>query len=181
MKALKTAYETLKSKRFWKWEVGSAAIYGIPVAIRFITKNPVIPILNAPDPYTCNVNILEKLMVNAFFPGGSGGVAGEIFAGNYSGHELKGRKKYLARLGGSMLQTTLWTALVQYPLTGVMGPHGAKLGEGPELYLLNYLLAAGSVVTPDVLNYIESKTQIAGKAKKFAKKAVSKIHLPSQS
>src|SRR4030066_1174393 len=99
---------TLRSKRFWLWEVAGAIIYGIPVAIRFVTKSVYIPILSLPgfwiDHYILG-NLVEKILVNAFFPGGAGGVAGETFASNYKGEAVKGRTKYLARLGGALAQT----------------------------------------------------------------------------
>src|SRR4030042_2944924 len=113
MKLRKAIANTLKSERFWKWEIGGAILYGIPAAIRFITKSPTIPILNLPgfwiDHYIPG-NLVEKILINAFFPGGAGGVAGELLVSNYKGEEAKGKKKYLARLGGALLQTAAWSA-----------------------------------------------------------------------
>ena len=81
MKLHKAVVATLRSKRFWLWELGGAVIYGIPVAIRFATKSVEIPFLNFPgfwiDHYIPG-NMLEKILVNAFFPGGAGSVAAEV-------------------------------------------------------------------------------------------------------
>ena len=107
---------TLRSKRFWIWQISGAIIYAIPVAIRFATKNIAIPILNFPGFWIGHFipgNFLEKLLVNTFFPGGAGGVAGETFVNNYKGEAVKGKTKYLARLGGALLQTAAWSAPVQ--------------------------------------------------------------------
>ncbi len=77
---------TFRSRRFWLWEVCGCIIYSIPALIRFTTGNMVIPILNFPGFWIGHFipgNFLEKIIVNAFFPGGAGGVAGEIFFSNY--------------------------------------------------------------------------------------------------
>ncbi|KON32983.1 MAG: hypothetical protein AC479_05995, partial [miscellaneous Crenarchaeota group-6 archaeon AD8-1] len=68
MSLLKPIAETLKSKRFWLWEVSGVIIYSIPVIIRFITGNVKIPILNVPGFWIGHFipgNLLEKIFVNA--------------------------------------------------------------------------------------------------------------------
>jgi len=55
----------------------------------------------------------KKFLINAFFPGGAGGVAGEVFVSNYRGKAVKGKAKYTARLSGALAQTALWSA-IQY-------------------------------------------------------------------
>ena len=37
MKLRRAIVATLRSRRFWAWELGGAIIYAIPVAIRYIT------------------------------------------------------------------------------------------------------------------------------------------------
>ena len=99
---------TLRSKRFWVWQLTGVIIYGIPVAIRFATGSVEIPILNFPGFWIGHYvpgNMLEKILVNAFFPGGAGGVAGEELVSNYKEEAIKGKVKYLSRLGGALLQT----------------------------------------------------------------------------
>jgi len=156
---------TLKSKRFWLWEIAGAIIYGIPVAIRFVTKSVEIPILNLPgfwiDHYIPG-NLLEKILVNAFFPGGAGGVAGELLVSNYKGEEVKGKKKYLARLGGALLQTAAWSAFQYWGYSlMIMGPWGGPFGgnifEHPVVFPINFTLAALSIFTPDVLSFAKTR------------------------
>ena len=165
---------TLRSKRFWLWEVAGAIIYGIPVAIRFVTKSVTIPILDFPgfwiDHYIPG-NLVEKILVNAFFPGGAGGVAGEILTSNYKGEEVKGKKKYLARLGGALLQTTAWSAFQYWGyslmLMGPWGgsPYGGNVFEHATVFPINFTLAALSIFTPDVLSF----------AKKLIKTVIQKL------
>ena len=152
---------TLRSKRFWLWEVAGAIIYAIPVAIRFFTKNVTIPILDFPgfwvDHYIPG-NLLEKILVNSFFPGGAGGVAGEILARNYKCEEVKGKKKYLARLGGALLQTAVWSAFQFWGnMQNITGPYGGNVFEYPMVYPLNFLLASLSIFTPDVLSFAKTR------------------------
>jgi len=163
MKLTSMIYETLKSKRVWKWEFGSATLYAIPAAIRFIMKNPYIPILNFPDsspsPYIPS-NLGEKFLVNPFFPGGAGGIAGEVFFSKYKGENLKGKAKYLSRLIGALAQYGAWTTF-QYIgyLQRIIGPHGANIFDSPEVLLFNLLPAILSIFTPDVVNFAESKIE----------------------
>ena len=152
---------TLRSKRFWLWEIAGAIIYGIPVTIRFVTKSVYIPILSLPgfwiDHYIPG-NLVEKILVNAFFPGGAGGVAGGLLVSNYKGEEVKGKKKYLARLGGALLQTAAWSAFQLWGnLQNITGPYGGNIFEYPMVYPLNFLLAALSIFTPDVLSFAKTR------------------------
>ncbi|MGB9914961.1 MAG: hypothetical protein ACPLIG_03490 [Candidatus Bathyarchaeales archaeon] len=165
MKLLKAVATTLRSKRFWRWEIGGAVIYAIPVAIRFATKSVEIPILNFPgfwiDHYIPG-NMLEKILVNAFFPGGAGGVAGELLAGNYKGTAVQGKAKYLSRLGGALLQTAAWSAFQYWGFSlNIIGPWGTGSGWGNifEHWLVfpfNFTLAAFSIFTPDVVYFVKS-------------------------
>ena len=161
MRALDAARKTLKSRRFWKWELGSMALYALPVAIRTVTRNPVIPILDpsfaSPSPYIPG-NPLEKILVNAFFPGGAGGVGGEIFYENYASKEPTRKQKYLSRLTGALAQAGVFT-LLQYAgnTQNIIGTHGQNIFEPPELYPFNFLLATLSIFTPNVVDYVKSK------------------------
>ena len=164
---------TLRSRRFWVWQLGGAIIYGIPAAIRFATGNvqlPILSLLETPviDHYV-PANLVEKILVNAFFPGGAGGVAGEVFAGNYTGDAVKGKTKYLARLGGALLQTGVWTAFQYWGYSlMILGPWsvGSDWGNIFEywtVFPLNFLLAAFSIFTPDILRLLKSAV---GKARR---------------
>jgi hypothetical protein len=158
---------TLRSKRLWVWELGGAVIYVIPVAIRYLTGDVVIPILNFPGFWVGHLipgNLLEKVLVNAFFPGGAGGVAGEMLASIYRGETVAGKTKYLARLSGALGQTAVWSAFqfLGYFLM-IRGPHGGgNLFESVFVFPINFVLAALSVFTPDVVS--------------FAKQGIKKIH-----
>jgi len=157
---------TLKSKRVWLWQVGGAIVYGIPVVIRFVTKSAYIPILSLPGFWFSHyipANLVEKILVNAFFPGGAGGIAGETLITNYKGEPIKGKTKYLSRLGGALVQTSTWTAFQYWGyLQWIRGPQGrGNLFEDPFLYPINFLFASLSILTPDVVNFIRLKAENA--------------------
>ena len=98
---LKAVACTLRSRRFWMWQLGGALIYSIPASIRLATGNIHLPILSMfmvpwVTPYVPG-NIVEKVLVNAFFPGGAGAVAGEILYSNFHGQVFSRKQKYLAQ------------------------------------------------------------------------------------
>jgi hypothetical protein len=146
------------------WQVGGAILYAIPVAIRYATKSVYIPILSLPGFWIDHLipgNLVEKILINAFFPGGAGGVAGEEFASNYRGERVAGRRKYLARLGGALGQTTIWSLFQFWGfLLMILGPSGSSesnLFESVYVFPINFVLAALSIFTPDVVYFIKSK------------------------
>jgi hypothetical protein len=152
---------TLRSRRFWVWEVGGAVLYGIPAAIRFVTGSVYIPILGLPgfwiDHYVPG-NLVEKILVNAFFPGGAGGVAGETFVSNYKGETIKGKAKYLARLVGALAQTSIWSVFQYWGFSqGITGPYGGNIFEHPIVFPINFVLATLSIFTPDIVNFAKSR------------------------
>jgi hypothetical protein len=168
MNLLSAAAATLKSKRFWLWQIAGVIIYAIPVAIRFVTKSVAIPILNFPGfwiGYFIPGNFLEKLLVNSFFPGGAGGIAGEIFFNNYQGSVAKGKTKHLHRLAGALLETAAWSAFqfAGYYLL-IMGPYGSNIFEHALVFPINFALAALSVFTPDVVGFVKTKLSKTRKA-----------------
>ena len=161
MKMLKAIFATLRSRRFWIWELGGAIIYAIPVAIRYAIGEVAIPILNFPGFWIGHVipgNLLEKVLVNAFFPGGAGAVAGEVFDNNRRDEIVAGRTKYLARLGGALSQTAAWSLLQFWGyLLMIPGPHGGgNLFETVYVFPINFVLAALSIFTPDVARFAAS-------------------------
>jgi len=163
MKLRRAIVCTLRSRRLWVWEVGGAVIYAVPVAIRFITGSVYIPILGLPgfwiDHYIPG-NLVEKIIVNAFFPGGAGGVAGEILVSNYRGEAVKGRTKYLVRLGGALVQTAAWSTFQYWGfLQGITGPYGGNIFEHAVVFPINFLLASLSIFTPDVVNFAKSRME----------------------
>jgi hypothetical protein len=157
---------TLRSKRFWVWQIGGAIIYGVPVAIRYATGSSQLPILGLlvtpPVDHYIPSNLVEKILVNAFFPGGAGGVAGELLVSNYKSEAVKGKTKYLSRLGGALLQTAAWSAFQYWGYSlMIFGPWsiGGGLGNIFEYWLvfpLNFVLAAFSIFTPDVVGFVKS-------------------------
>lgn len=160
----KAVVATLRSKRFWWWELGCAVIYGIPAAIRFITNSVSIPFLNFPGFWIDHFipgNLVEKILVNAFFPGGAGGVAGEIFASNRKGEAVKGKAKYLHRLGGALLQTAVWSAFQYFGYSlSIKGSYGSNIFESIFVFPINFVLAAFSIFTPDVVGFIKSRFKL---------------------
>jgi len=155
---------TLRSKRFWVWQLAGVIIYGLPVAIRFATGSVEIPILNFPGFWIGHYipgNMLEKIIVNAFFPGGAGGVAAEVLVNNYKGEVVEGKAKYLSRLGGALVQTGVWSAFQLWGFSlMILGPWSVggfgNIFEHFTVFPFNFTLAAFSVFTPDVVNFLKS-------------------------
>jgi hypothetical protein len=151
----------LRSRRFWLWELGGAVIYALPVLVRYATGSNEIPVLNFPGFWIDHLipgNMLEKILVNAFFPGGAGAVAGVIFVGFYGSKVLAGRQLYLARLGGALAQTTLWSLFqfLGYFLM-ISGPGGGwNLFESVFVFPINFVLGSLSIFTPDVVGYVRN-------------------------
>ncbi len=154
--------DTLKSRRFWVWQTCGAIIYAVPVLIRLATGDVLLPVLSwfaTPwiDHYVPG-NLVEKILVNAFFPGGAGAVAGEIFYANRHKEDATRRQKYLARLGGALVWTTTWSLFQLWGnMQNIMGSYGGNLFEYPMVFPLNFLLASLSIFTPDVVGFIKNK------------------------
>ena len=75
MRSRGAVISTLRSRRFWVWQVAGAIVYAIPVIVRFATGEVMLPILSllaTPwiDHYVPG-NLVEKILVGAFFPGGA--------------------------------------------------------------------------------------------------------------
>ncbi len=163
---LKAFTNMLRTRRFWIWEISGAIIYGIPAAIRIATGSVILPVLSLLQTpwigYYIPGNLVEKIIVNAFFPGGAGAVAGEIFFFNVKGQTLNRREKYISRLKGALLQTTLWTLFqLLGGLLNIAGSWGGNLFEYPTVYPLNFLLATLSIFTPDVICFLKNKIRSA--------------------
>jgi hypothetical protein len=154
--------KSLRNRRLWVWQIGAILIYAAPATIRITTHNIHLPILSMFMPFWVSPfvpgNIVEKVLVNAFFPGGAGAVAGEIFYTNFHGQFFARRQKYLARLGGAWLWTAAWS-LFQFwgYLQNVNGSYGGKLFESPLVFPLNFLLASLSIFTPSIVGIIRIK------------------------
>jgi hypothetical protein len=159
MKSASAFVSMSRSRRFWVWELGGAFIYALPVIVRYATGSNEIPVLNFPGFWIGHLipgNLLEKVLVNAFFPGGAGAVAGMIFAGYYGAGVVAGRKVYVARLGGALGQTGLWSLFqfLGYFLM-ISGPGGGwNLFESVFVFPINFVLATLSIFTPDVVGYV---------------------------
>jgi hypothetical protein len=156
---------TLKSKRFWVWQICGAIIYAIPAAIRLATGDVNIPVLSLlSNPWVGHWipgNLAEKILVNAFFPGGAGAVAGEILYLNLKG-TFSRRQKYLARLAGAMLWTTAWSIFQFWGNSqSIIGSYGGNIFEFPYVFPLNFSLGALSIFTPDVLGFLKAKFAVA--------------------
>ncbi|MGE5574909.1 MAG: hypothetical protein ACM3UL_02125 [Ignavibacteria bacterium] len=157
---------TLRSRRFWLWQIGGALIYSVPATIRLATGNIHLPILSAfmPPWRTPFVpgNIVEKVLVNAFFPGGAGAVAGEVFHTKHTSHQLSRKQKYLARLGGALIETSVWS-LIQFVgyVQNINGSYGGNLFESPYVFPLNFTFAALAIFTPDVIGFLRNKLKTA--------------------
>ena len=62
----------LRSRRFWVWGICGAVIYAVPAAIRIATGSVILPVLSlVSTPWIgmyVPANLVEKILVNAFFP-----------------------------------------------------------------------------------------------------------------
>jgi hypothetical protein len=167
--SLRAIARTLRSRRFWILQLGGAFIYAIPAAIRLATGSIHLPILSMfmvpwVTPYVPG-NIVEKILVNAFFPGGAGAVTGEVFYTNRSGEALQGRWKYLVRLGGALLWVAGWSLFQFWGYSlSITGSYGDNLFESPLVFPLNFALASLSIFTPDVLGAIKNSLRSSKKS-----------------
>jgi hypothetical protein len=98
-------------------------------------------------------NLLEKILVNAFFPGGAGAVLGEVFVQNLKG-EVSKVTRYSWRLAGAMFQVSVWTLFQFWGYSLLLTPLGFNLFESVLLIPLNFALAALSVFTPSVVGFV---------------------------
>jgi hypothetical protein len=161
MKLSRAFVAMLRSRRFWVWELAGAVIYALPALFKYGTGITDIPILNFPGFWIDHLipgNLVEKILVNAFFPGGAGGVAGEELFSNHDGQRVAGRRKYLARLGGALGQTAIWSAFQFFGyFLFISGPSGAtdsNLFESVFVFPINFVLAALSIFTPDIVSFV---------------------------
>jgi hypothetical protein len=156
---------TLKSKRFWTWTIAGIIIYLIPVAIRYATGSIIIPFLNWPGYWIDHFipgNLSEKMLVNMFFPGATGAIAGEVFAEYKLKRFLTIKRKYLSRFTGAMLFVSAWS-LFQYGgyQLAIYMPFspGSNLFESYFVFPLNYAIAACSIFTPTIIYSIKNLVQ----------------------
>ncbi len=167
---LKAFTNMLRSRRFWVWGICGAVIYAVPAAIRIATGSVTLPVLSlVATPWIgmyVPANLFEKILVNAFFPGGAGAVAGEVFFSSAKSKTLAGREKYVARLYGALLATAAWS-LIQLSggILNIAGSWGGNLFEYPSVFPLNFLLASLSIFTPTVLGFLKNK--LAGTYRKL--------------
>lgn len=160
--SLEAVTSTLRSRRFWIWQIFGATIYAVPVVIRLATGNVLLPVLSLFEtPWLGHYvpgNLVEKILVNAFFPGGAGAVAGEIYFGLLKGQKSGRLHMYGHRLAGALLWVTAWSIfqLVGY-MQNIVGSYGGNLFEYPGVYPLNFLLASLSIFTPTVIGYLKLK------------------------
>jgi hypothetical protein len=154
---------TLKSWRFWTWQLLGMAIYAIPVTIRLVTGNVVLPVLGLLQTpwidHAVPANLVEKILVNGFFPGAAGAVAGEVFFQNRNANRLISRRRmYGYRLAGALFYVTLFSVFQLFGyLANVTASYGSNLFEYPGVYPLNFLLASLSIFTPTIVDYVWGK------------------------
>jgi hypothetical protein len=152
----------LRSRRFWVWQLAGIAIYAMPAVVRFATGSVYLPVLGLfKIPWIGHFipgNLVEKILVNAFFPGAAGAVAGELLYVNIHGLTFSRRQKYFARLGGALLWTAAWS-LFQFwgNIQNLTGPWGGNIFEYPMIYPLNFLLASLSIFTPSIVVFAKTK------------------------
>lgn len=156
------AKATLTSKRVWLWIIAGIIIYAIPAATRYATGSIIIPFLNWPGYWIDHWipgNLSEKIIVNAFFPGGAGAIAGEVFFSYLRNQTISTKTKYLARLSGALLFVTVWSAFQYwgYSLSIYMSfSPSSNIFESYFVFPINYILASLSIFTPTIIYFIKS-------------------------
>jgi hypothetical protein len=161
---------TLRSRRFWTWQLLGIVIYLIPVTIRLSTGNVVLPVLGLLQTpwidHAVPANLVEKILVNAFFPGAAGAIAGEIyFTTKNAGRAISRRRKYGYRLAGALFYITLFSIFQLFGyLANITASYGSNLFEYPGVYPLNFLLASLSIFTPTLVDYVWGKLSNAIKS-----------------
>jgi hypothetical protein len=98
-------------------------------------------------------NLLEKILVNAFFPGGAGAVLGEVFIRNLKG-EVSRKTVYAWRLVGAMFQVSVWTVFQFWGYSLLLKPLGFNLFESVLLIPLNFTIATLSIFTPTIVGFV---------------------------
>ncbi len=152
---------TIRNKRLWLWLIAGIIIYAIPAAIRYATGSIIIPFLNWPGYWIDHWipgNLSEKILVNAFFPGGVGAVAGEIFFSNYLKKAMPIITKYLARLSGALFFVSAWSAFQYwgYSLSIYMSfSPSSNLFESYFVFPINYVLASMSIFTSTIIYFLK--------------------------
>ena len=154
---------TLQSKRFWIWQLGGISIYAMPALIRLTTGSVYVPVLGLFEvPWIGHFipgNVVEKILVNGFFPGAAGAIAGELLYENTHGLTSSRKQKYFARFAGALLWTTAWSLFQFWGNTqNIAGPWGGNIFEYPMVYPLNFLLASFSIFTPTIVGFAKTKT-----------------------
>jgi hypothetical protein len=160
--SLRALKNTLRSRRFWIWQLAGIIIYATPVTIRLVTGNVVLPILGLLETpwidHMVPANLVEKILVNGFFPGAAGAIAGEIFFKAKSGEPKTKRRLYGTRLAGALFYVTLFSLFQLFGyLINYTASYGSNLFEYPGVYPLNFLLAALSIFTPTIIGYIATQ------------------------
>jgi hypothetical protein len=125
MQALK---RTLSSRRFWIWQLGGAAIYAIPVTIRLVTGNVVLPVLGLlENPWIDHfvpANMAEKILVNASFRVRLGRLGRNLFTYK-NGESAISKRVSTVTLGRAMFYATLWSL---FQLLGYLANKTASYG-----------------------------------------------------
>ncbi len=175
--SLSAIAKTIRSKRFWIWQLGGAVIYIVPAAIRLATGSVILPVLSyfaVPGVgHYIPGNLVEKIIVNAFFPGAAGAIAGEIFYVNKRGQFFSRRQKYLARLVGALLWTAAWSLFQLWGnMQNIKGGWGGNIFEYPSIYPLNFLLASLSIFTPTIVGFAKSKITGAYGTTRYKRKKI---------
>jgi hypothetical protein len=155
---------TLQSKMFWVWQIAGVIIYTIPVTIRLVSGNVVLPILGLlENPWIDHFipgNMAEKILVNGFFPGAAGAVAGEVFfTARKGGVAISRWRKYAYRLAGAMVYVALFSTFQLFGyIINYTASYGGNLFEYPGVYPINSLIAACSIFTPTLISYLKTQT-----------------------
>ena len=130
---LRAISNTLRSRRFWVWQIGGAFIYAIPATIRLATGNIHLPILSMfmppwVNPLRAAATSSRKFWLTRFSPEAQAQWQAKSSTQTSKAEPLSRKQKYLARLGGAWLQTAAWSL---FQLCGLHAEHQRLLRRQP--------------------------------------------------
>jgi len=161
LKGIQATTQSLKERK--GWIATGITIYGLPALYRAVTRSDLpLPLFETSNEYIPK-NLTEKLLINPIAPGGVGAAIGETFVEKFTSRENKGLRKYLSRVFGSVVTTSIWTGIqyLGYTICDMLKyewPSGGNPFESPNVYPFNMLIAVSfAPFVPYVADYLKLK------------------------
>lgn len=149
------------------WLVGGVSVYAAPALFRAVTKITEIFPHFYELPWYLPPNIIEKGIVNSFFPGATASVViGDTKWKPYRSFikslskkiGLEKYEKFVGRFTGAAIGTTLWTAFQAAGyVQDYLWPHGGNAFEDPSVYPFNIAIGLASTLVPYGVEKLKSR------------------------